>query len=336
MKHIMRTAFAAAAATALVGIGAGSAVADVTVNAQTALPTQHTLSKSFIKNFVDVVNKEGKGTVQVNLLGGPEITPANRAGQAIQRGVIDMLFIPAAYLSGVVPPAQAMMLQDVGIDKLHSDGAFAYYAGVFQKRLHAHLLAWSETGPASGYYLYMKTKPPMKDGVIDLKGLAMRSTGAYRPIEQALHASTVQIASGDVPTGLDRGVIQGFGWPTVGLASIGLAPKVKYRIEPKFYSLADVVLVSDKKWNSLPKDAQAMLTKIAGEYEHSSINEITAQNKADIAAADKAGVEPITMTGAGAKAYLKIASDAMWTEVGKRVDAATVKKLRGMLQNAGE
>lgn len=335
MKTVLRKAFATVTATVLCSVVAQGALAEVTVNAQTALPTQHTLSKSFIKNFIDVANKDGKGVVKVNLLGGPEITPANRAGQAIQRGVIDMLFIPAAYLAGVVPQAQAMMLQDVGIDKLHADGGFDYYAKVFQDRLHAHLLAWSETGPASGYYLYMKAKPKMKDGVIDLSGLAMRSTGAYRPIELALHASTVQIASGDVPTGLDRGVIQGFGWPTVGLASIGLASKVKYRVEPKFYSLADVVLVSDKKWNALSPDVQALLTKVAREYEQSSVEEITRQNKADIAAGDKAGVSAITMTGDGAKRYLKIASDAMWAEIGKRLDAAQVKHLRALLQNPG-
>lgn len=332
MKQI-RTALTGALAATVLTFGAGVSRAETTINAQTALPTQHTLSKSFIKNFIDVVNKDGKGVVKINLLGGPEITPANRAPQALERGVINMLFIPAAYLSGVVPQAQAMMLQDLGINKLHSDGAFAYYAEVFQKRLHAHLLAWSETGPGSGYYLYTKPKPPLKDGVVDLKGFAMRSTGAYRPIELALGASTVQIASGDVPTGLDRGVIQGFGWPTVGLASIGLASKVKYRIEPKFYSLADVVLMSDQSWNALPKDAQAMLTRIARKYEHSSVDEIIAQNKADIAAGDKAGVQAMTMTGADAKKYLKIASDAMWAEIGQRVDAATLAKLRKLLQD---
>lgn len=332
MNRILRNAVAVAATTALTGLGAFGAQAQVTINAQTALPTQHTLSKSFIKHFIDVVNKDSSGAVKVNLLGGPEITPANRAGQAIQRGVIDMLFIPAAYLSGVVPEAQAMMLQDVGIDKLHADGAFDNYAKIYETRLHAHLLAWSETGPGSGYYLYTNKKPPMKDGVVDLTGFAMRSTGAYRPLELALNASTVQIASGDVPTGLDRGVIQGFGWPTVGLASIGLVPKVKYRIEPKFYSLADVVLVSDRAWNSLPADAQAELTKIAREYEHSSVDEIVKQNQADVAVADKAGVQAVKMAGADGKKYLRTASDAMWAEIGKRLDAATIKQLRGLLQ----
>lgn len=319
-------------ATAIVGLTATAALAETTLNAQTALPTQHALSQSFIKHFVGPQN-DGDSGVKINLLGGPEVNPADRAPQALQRGVIDVLFIPAAYLSGVVPQAQAMMLQDLGVEKLHENGAFDYYAGIFDKRLGAHLLAWSETGPNSGYYLYTKAKPQMKEGIVDLTGLSMRTTGAYRPIEEALGATTVQIASGDVPTGLDRGVIDGFGWPTVGLASIGLAENIKYRIEPKFYSLANVVLVSNRKWDSLSDEEKTALTDLAREYEKTSMDEITEQNKADIAAADKAGVEAVTMEGDAAKAYLKIASDAMWKEVAKKMnDEAEAAKLRGMLQ----
>ncbi len=38
------------------------------------------------------------------------------------------------------------------------------------------------------------------------------------------------------------------------------------------------------------------------------------------------------MSGADAQKYLTIASDAMWAEIGKRVDAATVTELRKLLQ----
>lgn len=326
---IMRLAIGAASALAMFGTSA--LAAEVTLNAQTALPTQHALSKSFQKHFIEPMNKAGKGVVHINLLGGPEVNPADRAPQALRRGVIDMLFIPAAYVSGLVPQAQAMMLQNIGIDKLHADGAVDYYNKIFEDRLGAHLLAWSETGPNSGYYLYTKPKPKMKDGVVDLSGFSMRTTGAYRPIETALNATTVQIASGDVPTGLDRGVIEGFGWPTVGLASIGLADSVSYRIEPKFYSLADVVLVSNRKWKSLSDDARAALEKVAKEYEKSSIDEISHQNQLDIDAADKAGVKPIRMEGKAASKYLSIASEAMWNRVGEKVDKAELSKLRAML-----
>ncbi|MEZ5657853.1 MAG: TRAP transporter substrate-binding protein DctP [Burkholderiaceae bacterium] len=307
--------------------------AEVTLSTQTALPTKHALSRSYIQHFVTPLNAQGKGVVQLNLLGGPEVTPANRAPQAMQRGVIDVLFIPAAYVAGLVPEAQAMMLQTLGIEKVRSSGAADAYNKIFGERLKAHLLAWSETGPGSGYYLYTKKEPVMKDGVVDLTGLKMRTTGAYRPIQTALGATTVEIPSGDVPTGLERGVIDGFGWPTVGLNSIGLAKHISYRIEPAFYNLANVVLIAKSKWDSLSPEAQKIMTKVAAEYELASVQEMIAQNKTDIAAADAAGVKAVTMTGDQAKKYLKVANDAMWSVIEKKVGAEEVKRLRGMLSD---
>lgn len=322
------------AAFAALAASTSLASAVETLKTITALPTQHALSRSYIKHFVEPLNEAGKGVIQINLLGGPEVTPADRAPQALQRGVIDVLFTPAAYVAGVVPEAQAMMLQNVGIEKLHEDGAVKAFDDIFTNRLSAHMLAWSETGPGSGYYLYTKTKPKMKDGVVDLSGQSMRTTGAYRPLQEALNATTVQIPSGDVPTGLERGVIDGFGWPTVGLKSIGLAKSVKYRIEPAFYNLANVVLISNDKWDSLSDEAKKIVSDVAAKYETASVQEMIDQNKADIAAAGEAGVEPLTMEGPAAKKYLSIASEAMWSRVTDKVGEDEVKKLRGMLYDA--
>jgi TRAP-type C4-dicarboxylate transport system substrate-binding protein len=317
-------------ASALCGM-TGAIAAEVTLSTQTALPTKHALSQSYIKHFITPLNAQGKGVIQLNLLGGPEVTPADRAPQAMQRGVIDVLWIPAAYVAGMVPEAQAMMLQNIGMEKLRSTGAVEAFNKIFNTRLQSRLLAWSETGPGSGYYLYTKKMPAMKDGVVDLTGLRMRTTGAYRPIETALNATTVTIPSGEVPTGLDRGIIDGFGWPTVGLGSIGLVDRISYRIDPKFYNLANVVLISQAKWDTLSPEARKLISKVALEYEMASIQEMIEQNKADLAVATKAGVKPVTMTPEGAKNYIKIANDSMWAVVGKKLSPEEVAGLRKML-----
>lgn len=321
-RHISAIAFAAALVAAPVA-------AQETLRAQTALPTQHTLSQSFIKHFIEPLNAQD-GPVEVQLLGGPEVNPQDRAVAALERGLLDILWIPAAFMTGQVPEAQSMMLQNVGIEELRSNGGFEHFAGIFEEQANAHFLAWAETG--AGYYLYLTEEPPKADnGVVDLTGLSMRSTGAYRPIIEALGGSPVAIPSGDVPQGLSRGVINGFGWPTVGLESIGLQDAVSYRVEPQFYNIANVVLVNQDRWESLSPEAQEQLSTLALEYEQTSIEEMNQQEQADIAAADAAGVQAITMEGEAETAYLSTAFEAMWNNVRSNVGDETTQELRDLI-----
>jgi TRAP-type transport system periplasmic protein len=326
----MRRAVALTGMIAAAAMLAVPAQAEQVLRAQTTLPTQHTLSQSFIKHFIEPLNEAGEGVVQINLLGGPEVNPQDRAPQALERGLLDVLWIPAAFMTGQIPEAQAMMLQNIGIDELHENGAVEHYRELFRERLNAEFIAWSETG--AGYYLYLTREPAMgDDGVVDFTGLSMRTTGAYRPIQEAFNATTVQIPAGDVPQALDRGVIDGFGWPTVGLASIGLQDSVSYRVEPKFYNLANVVMVNLDTWEGLSDEARGIIREVAAEYEQASIREMHEQEQLDRQAADEAGVETIIMEGEAGAIYLSRAFEAMWDNVRGNVGDETVEVLRGYL-----
>jgi len=314
-----------AAATAL----ALPAAAQDVLRAQTALPTQHALSRSFVEHFIDVLNAE-EGPVRVNLLGGPEVNPQDRAVQALERGLLDILWIPAAFMTGQVPEGQAMMLQNIGIDELRANGAFDHFANIFREKAGAHFLAWSET--SAGYYLYLTREPAYDaDGVIDLSGLSIRSTGAYRPIIEALNGTPVQIPAGDVPQALDRGVIAGFGWPTVGLESQGLQSSVSYRVEPSYYYLANVVLVNQRRWERMSDEQREQLSRIALQYEQASMEEMRRQEQMDIAAGDAAGIQVIRMEGDAANHYLSRAFDAMWNNVRGNIGDETTEELRALI-----
>lgn len=322
-KPVLTFVFAATAALAL------PASAQEVLRAQTALPTTHTLSRSFIEHFVDVVNAEN-GAIRVNLLGGPEVNPQDRAVQALERGLLDILWIPAAFMTGQVPEGQAMMLQNIGIDELRQNGAFDHFAGIFREKAGAHFLAWSET--SAGYYLYLTREPALDaNGVVDLSGLSMRSTGAYRPIIEALNGTPVQIPAGDVPQALDRGVIAGFGWPTVGLESQGLQNSVSHRVEPAYYNLANVVLVNQARWERMSDEQREQLSRIALHYEQASMEEMRNQEQSDIAAADAAGITAVRMEGDAANQYLATAFEAMWANVETNIGADTTAELRELL-----
>jgi len=78
-------------------------------------------------------------------------------------------------------------------------------------------------------------------------------------------------------------------------------------------------------------EAKKILTDTARAYELASVQEMIDRNKDDIAAADTAGVQALTMEGADGEKYLAIANDAMWARVTDKVGEEESKKLRALL-----
>jgi len=311
----------------------GAAHADeVVLKAVTALPRQHALSQSFLNLYVAEVNKVGKGIVHIKYIGGPEVIPPRKGVQALQRGVIDMLHSPTAYYAGAAPEGVALLAANKTPAQIRADGGFDMISKIWEKRLNAKIVGWGEWG--AQFYLYTAKKPVLKNGKLDLSGFKMRSTGAYRPLLTALGASVVEMPVSNVYTALQRGVVDGFGWPTVGLANMGLQKAIKYRIDPPFYHLANLVLVNHDKWQSLPRAAKDVLLKVGREYSDASITRMHEAAKVDTAAAKAAGVKIFKLTGKARTAYLNTAYDAMWGYIGKRLDKKELQKLRSKMYQA--
>ena len=304
--------------------------AEIELKTQSALPKNHDLAKSFQEVFVAKLNAAGKGVVRVDFLGGPEVNPPDRAAPAVQRGAIDLLHTPTAYHAGIIPQGTTLIATNLTPADYRANGAFDRLAPIWEQKLNAKIIAIGET--SAQFHLYLVNKPNLKDGVIDLTGAKIRTTGAYRPLVLALHATPVQIVNAaEVYTALERGVVEGFGWPTVGLSSQGLGKLVKFRIDPPFYHLANVVLINLDKWKSLPKQAQDILLKVGAEYEKDSIDYTLKAAKADADALGKQGVGIFEMSPDGSKKYLKIAYEAMWKRVESLISKDEAAALRAKM-----
>ncbi len=233
-------------------------------------------------------------------------------------------------MPGIIPQGTTLIATNLTPAEYRANGAFDLLEPNWEKKLNAKIIAIGET--SAQFHLYVVKKPKLKDGVIDLTGEKIRTTGAYRPLVLALHATPVQIVNAaEVYTALERGVVEGFGWPTVGLASQGLGKLVKYRVDPPFYHLANVVLVNLDRWKALPKPAQEILLKVGAEYEKESIDFTLKAAKADADALAKQGVQIFEMPPDGAKKYLNVAYEAMWKRVASLLSKDEVAALRAKM-----
>jgi TRAP-type transport system periplasmic protein len=310
-----------ALAAGLAAISAPAMAQEVTLQAMTSLPKTLQLAQSFLDNFIPQLNAAGKGVIQVNYIGGPEITPPRKAAAALKRGVFQMLQSPTAYYIGMVPEGYALTLSQKTPAELRANGGFALLQKIWAEKAGARLLAWSESG--TRYHTYLATEPKFDaNGNLSLKGIKMRVTGTYRPLFKSLGATTIGIKATEIYTGIQRGVVQGFGWPDVGIVGLGLHKLVKYRIDPPFYKANMTVSMNLKSYNGLPRKAKDILERVAIEYEGSSIAYMEGERSKEEKMAMDAGMKIIKLKGANASNYLKAANAAVWKSLQERSKSA--------------
>ena len=100
------------------------------------------------------------------------------------------------------------------------------------------------------FYLYTKKAVSKLD---DLKGLKLRTAAKYDKMMKKLGIVPVTIEFGETYTGLQRGVVEGFGWPTIGPREWGWLENVKYVIDIPFYARQNTFfLMNLDTWNKLP------------------------------------------------------------------------------------
>jgi TRAP-type transport system periplasmic protein len=309
----MRSAFiagwavvlATAAASVQTASAQASAQQEVTLRAVSAFAEKTTYSRGF-ELFIERVNKDGKGVLQINYIGGPKAMPPFETGNALKSGVIDIANSTGAFYTNVMPEADSWKLTERPMAELRKNGGFDYMAQLYAEKMNAIFLARHvDNNP---FHLYLNK--PISSA--DLTGLKLRITPVYRDFFQALGATVVQTAPGEVYTALERGVVDGYGWPITGVFDLGWNEKTKYRVDPGFYTAEVSVLVNKATWDKLSDAQKDVLRKagVAGEAE--AVAEFAAENEKETKRQAAAGIQTITLNPAVAETYIAKAYQAGW------------------------
>lgn len=284
---------------------AGAAAAEVTLNAVSAFAEGTTFSKNF-ERFIERVNAEGKGVVQINYRGGGEkVMNPFQLADAIRTGVVDLGNLPGAFYTKLMPEADAIKLSQFTIAEERKNGAWAYMNEIHKKKVNAYHLARQKDCVPFHLYLTKKIDKP------DLSGLKIRVTPIYRAFFASLGAENIQTKPGDVYTALERGTVDGYGWPTQGVLDLGWHEVTKYRVDPPFYRASVEVLANLDSWNKL-EDKQKEVLQSAAAWMESLCAEDEKINQAEIKRQADAGIQPITFSGDAGKRYLEQAYESGW------------------------
>jgi TRAP-type C4-dicarboxylate transport system substrate-binding protein len=294
---------------ALLALNAAAVEAqEVTLKAVTSFAEKTTYSRPF-ERFIERVNQDGKGLIQINYIGGPKAMPPFEVGNALKGGVIDIANVTGAFYTNVIPEADAWKLTERPMTELRKNGGYDAMAALYAQKMNAIFLARLVDNNPFHLYLNKPIAGP------DLTGLKLRITPVYRDFFQALGATVVQTAPGEVYTALERGVVDGYGWPITGIFDLGWHEKTKYRVDPGFYTAEVSVLVNKATWDKLTDAQKNVLRKAAERGEAEAVAEFGAENAKDTKRQADAGIQTIKFDGAAGAAYYAKAYQSGWDGV---------------------
>jgi TRAP-type transport system periplasmic protein len=321
--ELMRKCLAAAwAALTFVGTAGAVQAQEVTLKGITSFAEKTFYSRAFEK-FIDKVNADGKGLVQISYIGGPKAMPPFEVGKALAGGVVDIANVTGAFYTNVMPEADAWKLTERPMSELRKNGGFDYMAKIYDQKMNAVFLARHVDDNPFHLYLNKKIDKP------DLTGLKLRITPVYREFFQALGATVVQTAPGEVYTALERGVVDGYGWPITGVFDLGWNEKTKYRVDPGFYTAEVSVLVNKATWDKLSDAQKDVLRKAGAAGEGEAGAEFAAENDKETKRQAAGGIQTITLKPGVAEVYVAKAYEAGWDGV-IRQSAETGPKLKAL------
>lgn len=210
------------------------------------------------------VEKRTNGAVKITMFPGGTLTPAPQCYDGVVKGISDIGMSVLSYTAGRFP-----MMEVIDMPLGYKSGAQAtrlvnaYYQKFQPKELddvkvmylHAH-------GPG-----IVNSKKPINK-LEDMKGLKFRCTGTSAEVVKHLGGTPVAMAQNETYDALQKGVVDGVMSPIETMKGWKFAEVIRSSTLNfgSAYSLGFFVVMNKAKWNALPKDVQATITKINEEW----------------------------------------------------------------------
>jgi TRAP-type C4-dicarboxylate transport system substrate-binding protein len=304
----------------------GLAAEPIILKAITAWPQNASDNKSldfFLESVAQQVAKKYPGELKINFIGGPEAVKIQDQVPAAQRGMVDIVHTTNAYYVSVLPEVDAMKLSTLTPWEERASGAWAFYNDLHEKK---GLYFLGRIGSDLPFSLYL-TKPIK---TADLRGFNIRVSPMYLQLVKGLGGNPVVIPPTEVYAALERNVVDGYGWPTIGIREWGWEKHTKFIVEPSFYSGPHPMVMNLKTWNGLPKKFKDVLNEAAMEAERKIVAYYVDEIKKEIPLLKQAGVQVIDLPPAEKEKFLKVAYDEGWKDVLQK-NPETGPKLRDLL-----
>ncbi len=219
--------------------------------------------RDFVKVFIKNVDKITGGEVEIQGFGVGVLANAFEGPKSVQQGVADIAFFYPAFLVNQEPANAIFTGMPGGLSGeamfhwLFEGGGEQLWIDLRRETMGLHPVM-AGIGPTE---IFMNSNKPVRTEA-DLKGLKMRTAGAWADLLKELGGSPTVLQITEVFTSLERGIIDSteFATPSTNI-TLGYHNIAKYIIIPGIHSpsFAYEALWKKDVWDGLPKDLQEKL-----------------------------------------------------------------------------
>ncbi|MSP96048.1 MAG: C4-dicarboxylate ABC transporter substrate-binding protein [Betaproteobacteria bacterium] len=301
---MFRSVFQFFLAASMTALATGASAQETTLRVVSAF-AENTEYVKKLDGLIKKLNAEGKGQLQLNFIGGPKAMPPFEVGKAVQSGVVDIGMATGAFYTNIMPEADVLKLTQINMQEQRKNGAYDLINRVWNEKAGMQYIGRVIDYTPFHLYLNKKIDKP------DLSGMKIRVTPVYRDFFAAMGAAVITMPPGEVYTALERGVVDGYGWPIQGIFDANWQEKTKFRVDPGFYSAEVSLVMNLAKWKGLTQAQRDLLMRhmIAVEAENESWK---AMNENDTKRQAQAGIQVIAFDAATSKQYVDKAYTVAW------------------------
>jgi TRAP-type C4-dicarboxylate transport system substrate-binding protein len=229
-------------------------------------PANHIMEVDIIQGWIKAVYDETEGRVKINSFPAGTLIPAVEIYEGIVQGVADIGLSVYAYTRGRFPVLETLLLPGVSFynSEAASWAAMDAINILDPAELHDvhHIWTWG-SGPAD-----LLTRKPVRV-LEDLRGMQVGATAGPRSDGLAvLGAAPVIIPLNDWYEALSRGVMAAGVIPLEALLGFRLAEVTAdyITLTPFLYNQLFFNVMNKDKWNSLPPDIQAGISRATEKF----------------------------------------------------------------------
>ena len=256
---------ALAALAAMIWAGAARAEEAKLIFAISAPPNSH-MNVHVFTPWTERVNAQGKGVIHIDARFGTGITNAVNYYDRLMADVVQMVWGTTGAVAGKFNLSQVVTLPFLVGDAEIGSIAFwrLYKAGLLDAEYADTRAIMLNAYPQYGVHF---AKIPSKP-ITDLKGMRIIVTQrSFGEVTEALGGAPLAVPISDIYTSLQRGVAEGVITQWTVYQPYKLIDVLNYHLEGKLGSAAGAFLISKKRWDALPADAQKILDANSGEGE---------------------------------------------------------------------